>query len=173
MVLVRVDADLLDRLSGAALVTVRRADQVVAARMVGPIAGDVTDMLEWRIDGRYRIDPDGVPFADLMAADRADAAPAEPHDWGALGLPDGVRTRVRSVDEPSARDDLGTARASSGYRLGEESAWAMLAPGDRLRVGDVEGTVLAIDRRKRTLELDMKGDGRRVGFDDVAIQEAT
>ncbi len=174
MIFVIVDPDDREALAGAELVVVQNdAGDRVAARMIGPVADAKLEVARWRVDARYRTDSEGVPLNSIAPA----TEPAEPvgdgHDWGALGLPAGLDTRVQRADAPLMFDELLLARQSHGYRSGEESLLLRLSPGDQVRVGDVVGTVLAVDRRKRTVEVDTSGDVMVVAFDDIRTQEAT
>jgi hypothetical protein len=174
MVFVDMDPEEGDSPPEEDLVIVRNAaGELIVARMIGPVAGDAPEGESWRISGRYRVDARGVPLTSIVTAPAPTGPDTEGHDWGALGLPNGLDTCVQSADEPSGVDELTLARTSSGHRHGEGTLLLRLAPGDRVRVGDQVGTVLAVDRRKRTVEVDAGGDVTVAAFDDVQIQETT
>lgn len=170
MVFVDMDPKAGDSPPDEDLVTLRNAaGELIVARMIGPVVGDAPGIEHWNILGRYRVDARGVPLTSIVTANAPTGRDAEGHDWGALGLPNGLDTCVQSADEPAGVDELTLARSSSGHRHGEETQLLRLAPGDRVRVDGQVGTVLAVDRRKRTVEVDTGGDVTVAAFDDVQI----
>jgi hypothetical protein len=174
MVFVDVDLKARDDPSEEDLVTLRNeAGEFIVARMIGPVAGDAPLGERWNISGCYRVDAQGVPLLSIVTAIASIGPKPDGHDWGALGLPNGLDTCVRLTNEPRGADELTLARTSSGHLHGEGNLLLRLAPGDQVRIDDRVGTVLAVDRRKRTVEVGAGGDVRVAAFDDVRIQETT
>ena len=174
MVFVVVGPEHRDVTSGADLVTLTDGGGAkVAARMIGPVAGEPPKGERWRVSQRYRVDPAGVPLASVTSTTAPAGSATEGHDWGAIGLPDGFDTRVLPADEPRVIDELTLARSSSGNRLGQDTPFLTLAPGDRVRVDGTVGAVIAVDRRKRTVEIDTGEDVQIVALDNVLTEETT
>lgn len=171
-VVVGVPGDIALDLTGAELVVLRRAGGATSvARLLGPLAGRHAADDGWRLTGRYRVDPDGEPLSALVDAVEARPVDQQAHGWGALGLPNGLETRVRTTDDPASAGDVALAWASSGHRLGEADWRLTLAPGDRVMSGPVPATVIAVDRRKRSVELDVAGEIRTANLDDLTTGE--
>lgn len=159
----------------ADLVTLRNdSGDVIAARMIGPVAGGGQEPSVWKLDRVITIDPRGIPLSSIVSSGPAPGATDDrSHDWGALGLPSGLDTCVSLIDTATQRDDLATARESAGHRHGEASLFLSLAPGETVRFDETLGVVIAVDRRKRTVEIERGGDVRTVAFDDVNPEEKT
>jgi hypothetical protein len=168
MVFFTAEPNHINTLTGADLVILHgAAGERVPARVFGPASGAQPDTRAWRIEGRLRIDPGGVPLSslisDMMPIDR----PAHGHEWGALGLSDGLATRVIPDGTPPTMDEAELARASSGHRFGEANWLLTLSPGDRVSLGGAWGTVIALDRRKRTVDVQIDGRATVASLDDV------
>lgn len=168
MLFVAMGPDEEGTLHGADLVTLRgETGELVTARMIGPVAGDAMNAPRWRIARRYRIDPGGEPLSALGSESPAPESDAVGHDWGALGLPDGLETCVLPVGEPTTTGEAALAHASNGHRFGEATWWLTIAPGDRVAIDHNLAMVVAIDRRKRTVEVEIDGEASIVPLDDL------
>lgn len=92
-------------------------------------------------------------------------------EWGAVGLPAGWKTPVRRMpedDSNAAERDLATAVQSRGYQRYRSEQRLNLAPGDIVHVSGEPAMILAIDRRKGIVELQLdENDLRSVAFSDL------
>jgi hypothetical protein len=173
--LVTLDPAAADELAptDADIFSVRRGDaDICLAQLIGPIDGETPDSDRWELVARYRISLAGEPLSSIIAG----LTPFQTgmgHDWGALGLPDGLDTRVVPADAISLADDaLGVARASSGHQFVEASWQLTIGAGDRIEVDGRQVTVLTVDRRKRTAEIvDDTGAVRTIAFDEIDNEE--
>jgi hypothetical protein len=131
------------------------------------VARDVLNTHE--LTGAYRIDASGIPIEEITgepwAGDDHDAAV---HDWGAMGLPDGPRTAVVPVVEHSEADDAAVAAGSAGFQELMFTRDLSLAPGDSVTVGGRSGTLVAIDRRTRIVQVVFQdGDMQSTSMEDI------
>lgn len=174
MIFVSLGLGELDAIAGGVLVAVRNdGGEVVAARLIGLVAGDAPEPGRWKIEGRYRVDASGEPIGQGAAATEVAVEPVQGHDWGALGLPDGVASRVRPRVDARGLDEVTLAHSSSGHRILEGNPLLTLMPGHSVAIDGSIGTVVFIDRRKRTVEIERDGDMTVHDFDDVQIRETT
>ncbi len=129
------------------------------ARWIGPLQQDSGHIAEALVVDAFRVTASGGPLRDWIPPESVPHV--DGHDWGALGLPDGWDTRVASIASAVPVDDLALARSSRGEIDLDHHPTLSLAPGDYLDHGELHGTVIAIDRRAGTIELDA-GDGATV-----------
>lgn len=149
-------------ITGADVVVARDGDGTRRAYRPAGIAAKIESELE--IVGAYRLGTGGTALRDLVdtAGNEQDRPPG--HDWGALGLPEGLDTRVWPIGDADEHD-YAVARASAGQRALENAPWLAVAPGDRVAVAGEERLVVGVDRRKRLLSL----RGPAGATDDVAF----
>jgi hypothetical protein len=160
--------------SGTDLVVLRSdAGDAVPARLIGAVSGRVPVDAPWRIESAWRIDESGVPLISIAPDASPTGTGSAGHDWGALGLPEGMSTRVRLVHEHTQGDEVRLAHESHGHRLGENTWWLTLAPGDLVTLDGRPATVLATDRRRRAVEIDTGDEVQTVALDDLTPQETT
>ncbi len=174
MVFLTLTDDDVGHPTGADLIAIRNAaGDMVAARLIGPVAGDVPESERWRIERRWRVDASGAPLATVAQEIELRAGSVQGHDWGALGLPEGLDSCVRPIDDAVTIDELTLAHASSGHRMLDRNPLLTMAPGDHVVVDGTAGTVVTIDRRKRMVEIARDGDVTVHDFDNVQVQEIT
>ena len=149
------------------------AGEIVVARLIGPIAADLPSQERWKVAGGWIIGGSSPTMAEIAPSTVIATGQSGRHEWGALGLPDGLETSVHPADEAAGVAEATLAHASSGHRILEGNALLTLAPGDRVAVAGRLGTVVFIDRRKRTAEIDHDGDVTVHDFDDIETQEST
>ncbi|HYH11974.1 MAG TPA: hypothetical protein VD789_06425 [Thermomicrobiales bacterium] len=121
------------------------------------------------LDGAYRSVEGGVPLSTLVDRDVVKSMPqSDRPDWGAMGLPNGLETRVRPLSTgDGSNDDVTVALASSGYRRYLDDRSLSIAPGDVVDVGGEKARLIAVDRRRRTVEVEINGTTREIGFQSI------
>lgn len=128
------------------------------ARLVGPLVQAHVPAAEAKIVVRLWLTPGGRRLREWRSQAH-DASAEKSHDWGALGLPDGLDTPVGDAEVRML--GLEVARASSGAQALERDRMLTIAPGDRLRSGTTCEVVTAVDRRSGTLEIRIDEDEAR------------
>lgn len=172
LIFVNISDDDLDPLAQGDLITIRNdAGEIVAARLIGPVAGESPEPVPWRIDSHWRVDDSGEPLATIVPETELSDVSVKGHDWGALGLPYGLDSRIRPAGDVVTTDEATLAHASSGHRILDHNPLLTMSPGDRVAVDGLNGIVVTIDRRKRTVEIDRDGEVTVHEFDDVQTQE--
>ncbi len=154
------------------IVLLRGGDgRLVAARYGGAFTDDeASEASLFDLTGVYAVDPDGAELASVTNSsfDPDEGEPSGRHDWGALGLPDGPRTRVSPIHLHRAQDDVALALGSDGYRRYATDRRMSIGPGDFIEVAGRTGITISVDRRTRHLELRFDdGTTETVGFDDI------
>jgi hypothetical protein len=140
-----------------------------AGRRVGDAHTDLAATPDHVLVGIYRASPEGERLGAVI--DDVALGDADGHDWGALGLPEGPDTRVVRATTVAPPDDLALASSSRGHGAWQSDWQASLAPGDAVRIGDLVGSVLAIDRRKGAIEVGREGGlPITVEFDEITPQ---
>lgn len=122
------------------------------ARWMGLLEPGGDPSAEALIVGAFRFDASGKPLRDWVPGESVPHG--EGHDWGALGLPEGWDTLVAAITSAMPVDDLAVAKSSRAAIDLDRHSTLSLAPGDRLDHGKLRGTVIAINRREGTIELD-------------------
>lgn len=123
----------------------------------------------------YAVDPSGTAITSILG-DATSATDEAGHDWGALGLPQGPLTRVRALAgrrDDDFEDDIESAFSSQGYSEYSADRRLSIGAGDQATVSRRVGTIITVDRRKRTAEILFGEDDSRqvVDFDDIAELE--
>lgn len=121
----------------------------------------------------YAVDAKGDELASLIAAG---VEPHEPecdrHDWGAMGLPAGPRTRVVPAGPRHPQDDVALARESDGFRQYTANRRLSIGAGDFVRAAGRIGVVVTVDRREGRAELRFDdGTSEAVAFNGIAEME--
>lgn len=164
---------------------VREADIVILAspdgsrvpgRYIGAIDADQVGEDVHELVGLYRIAEGGVPLSSLF--DDGVGSPSSKsgrHDWGAMGLPEGLATPVRPLGAGVvARDDAAVALSSSGYRRYLSDRSLSIAPGETVTVKGEKVRLIAVDRRRRLVEIDTNGKPCEIGFELIdELESAT
>ena len=141
-----------------------------AARFIGYSSEPTADDDEvLALIAAYCIADQGETLAAILGGERQVWIPEQAgHDWGAMGLPEGPETPMRRLDGTDVPDDVDVAHRSAGYRQLRDSRALSIAPGDTIKAGGSTGTLVAIDRRKRTVEIEAGGgETRPFTFDDI------
>lgn len=149
---------------------------LVPARFAGFAKGDLTGDGAWSLVEMYAVDPSGTAITSILGDATAATDEALGHDWGALGLPKGPSTRVRALADhrdDDFEDDIESAFSSQGYSEYSADRRLSIGAGDKATVSGRVGTIIAVDRRKRTAEILFGEDDSRqvVDFDDIAELE--
>ena len=137
------------------LVLVERDDgaRVVARVVSNHVPADASMEPVGRIIGRYVVNPlSSTRVRDIVSGGTTIAPDADGHDWGTLGLPQGMDTAV-SEEEQAGPSDWEIALASAGYQETQSSKRHSLVPGDRVIFDDKPAMINAIDRRRNAVEL--------------------
>jgi hypothetical protein len=171
---VAVAGDDIEAVRGADVLVLRTGSGVRAARFVGAVPTPLAGLETVELAGAYVVASDGIRLSELIATpDPGVESPGSRsgHEWGALGLPDGPETRVLPLGAPGLSDDVAAARASAGFAALAADPLLAVSPGDRVAVRGVTRTVVAVDRRERTMELDADGQPVVERFDEIHTME--
>ena len=147
------------------ILIVLRADGTrLPARWMGQANDGSGSIEDVSLIERLELDPSGEPIGRQVDAANTTG---KHHDWGALGLPDGLDSRVVPLAESSAFDHLAAADASAGSREVEASVTLGLAPGDSVLHMGAAAEIMAIDRRAGTVDVRAEGGIITVSLDDA------
>ena len=149
---------------------------LVPAKFAGFINEDQTRREGWSLAEMYVVDPSGTAIESILSDATVVPAQARGHDWGALGLPQGPLTRVRALAnrrDDLFEDDIESAFSSQGYYEYSADRRLSIGAGDNATLAGRVGTIITVDRRKRTVEILFREDDSRqvVDFDDIAELE--
>lgn len=169
--LVAARCDDVHSLVGADVVLVRdRYGKLRAGRFVTDIAdvSPIDDEL-FEVVGVRSVAAAGDPIEDLIDLEH----PGEDSQVGIMGLPQGWRTNVTRRQESRAETAFDIAVQSAGFRLYLDDPWLRVAPGDTVMVAGESVTVIAVDTRSQTVEV-QQCDGSEtyeVAFTDADPEE--